>query len=124
MFIPRAVRLKNTTSTGRKSTAHTKPTNKNARNPGLESGAASSGIDSKHAPPVDDHKDTNPTIAKSPSLPTLKLDYVGQLLHGVELIFTDYAHQDPSGANWLETHYRVIDGEERCKLIISIRFRA
>jgi hypothetical protein len=42
-------------------------------------------------------------------------EYLQQLVCGVELIFTDHAHQDNHGIAWLEKHYRNVDGESNCR---------
>lgn len=42
-------------------------------------------------------------------------EFLAQLAAGVELIFTDYAHQDPEGVAWLKERYRFVDGEEKCR---------
>jgi len=41
-------------------------------------------------------------------------EYVAQLAAGIELIFTDYAHQEERRAEWLQKRYRRVDGEEKC----------
>jgi hypothetical protein len=41
-------------------------------------------------------------------------EYIAQLAAGIELIFTDYAHQEERRAKWLQEHYRTVDGEGNC----------
>ena len=43
-----------------------------------------------------------------------KQGYIAQLAAGVDLIFTDYAHQAPDSAKWLGDRYRTVDSEEKC----------
>jgi hypothetical protein len=40
--------------------------------------------------------------------------YIAQLAVGIDLIFSDYAHQEEGRSKWLEQRYRTLDGEERC----------
>ncbi|CAO2651245.1 Nn.00g095420.m01.CDS01 [Neocucurbitaria sp. VM-36] len=40
-------------------------------------------------------------------------EYLAQLSAGTELIFTDYAHQEETRAKWLQTHYRIVDEQDR-----------
>ena len=46
--------------------------------------------------------------------PMVDEDYLAKLLCGIELLFTDYAHQHEDGKRWLEKHYRVVDDAEKC----------
>ncbi|KAJ4335141.1 hypothetical protein N0V95_008983 [Ascochyta clinopodiicola] len=39
-------------------------------------------------------------------------EYIAQLAAGIELIFTDYAHQEEERSRWLKNRYRAIDGEK------------
>ena len=41
-------------------------------------------------------------------------EYIAQRAAGIELIFTDYAHQEQERLKWLQDRYRVVDGEENC----------
>ncbi|KAF2177201.1 hypothetical protein K469DRAFT_697405 [Zopfia rhizophila CBS 207.26] len=52
--------------------------------------------------------------------PVITDDYLSQLVCGIELIFTDHAHQDEEGAKWLKKHYRVISGENKFIHLSSI----
>lgn len=54
-----------------------------------------------------------PRFTETPVTP----ESIAQLGAGVELIFTDYAHQHPESAKWLREHYRTIDGEDNCELV-------
>lgn len=58
-----------------------------------------------------------PTAApKGPRFTTkpITTEYIAQLAAGIELIFTDYAHQEQERAEWLKKHYRTVDGKEKC----------
>jgi hypothetical protein len=52
--------------------------------------------------------------------PAVKPDYLAQLVSGVELLFTDYAHQDPDGAEWLLRHYRDVEGQPKCMWVFPL----
>jgi len=41
-------------------------------------------------------------------------EYIAQLAAGVELIFSDYAHQEEVRSKWLQERYRTVDGEQKC----------
>lgn len=42
-------------------------------------------------------------------------EFLAQLITGMEMIFSDYAHQHGSAANWLKARHRTVDGEQNCK---------
>lgn len=50
-------------------------------------------------------------LSKAPT--SASSEYLAQLIAGIELIFTDYAHQDEDGAKWLQERHRTIDSEDR-----------
>jgi hypothetical protein len=41
-------------------------------------------------------------------------EYIAQLATGVELIFSDYAHQEQERSRWLQERYRTVNGEGKC----------
>lgn len=45
-------------------------------------------------------------------------EYLDQLVAGIELIFSDYAHREETRAEWLKQRYRIVDGEGQCKLYL------
>jgi hypothetical protein len=62
-------------------------------------------------------EDINPKVIKSgPRFTTKPItpEYIAQLAAGIELIFTDYAQQEESRANWLQGYYRTVGGENNC----------
>ena len=62
-----------------------------------------------------DKADT-PALTRGPRFTTKPVtpEYIAQLAAGIQLIFTDYAHQEKSRASWLKERYREIDGEQNC----------
>lgn len=62
-----------------------------------------------------DPKATNrgPRFTSKPVTP----EYLAQLAAGIELIFTDYAHQEETRTKWLQSHYRTVDGDEKCRFV-------
>lgn len=42
-------------------------------------------------------------------------EYLEKLVCGIELLFSDYAHLDPEASQWLQSHYRTVKGEDKCK---------
>ena len=65
------------------------------------------------APQQDTASDT-PALTRGPRFTTKPVtpEYIAQLAAGIQLIFTDYAHQEKSRASWLKERYREIDGEQ------------
>ncbi|KAH7122296.1 hypothetical protein B0J11DRAFT_507295 [Dendryphion nanum] len=60
---------------------------------------------------INDTSKTISTSSKPLSATKITPEYLGQVLSGVELLFSDYAHQEPEAAKWLQNHYRVVNGE-------------
>ena len=68
------------------------------------------------APQQDTASDTaaptrGPRFTTKPVTP----EYIAQLAAGIELIFTDYAHQEKERSRWLRDRYRTVDDEENCR---------
>jgi hypothetical protein len=42
-------------------------------------------------------------------------EFLAQLTTGMEMIFSDYSHQNGSSAEWLKARHRTVDGEQNCK---------
>ncbi|PVI07231.1 hypothetical protein DM02DRAFT_513272 [Periconia macrospinosa] len=119
MFVPRALRLK-----GHKEPSKPKPATvqqpDDATTQSQVSGQAQTpaGVPQKTA--VEDQRipsnksDIKPG-AKGSRFTTAPVtpEFLAQLVAGVELIFTDYAHQQPEHAKWLQQRYRTIDGEQK-----------
>ncbi|KAF2794096.1 hypothetical protein K505DRAFT_275789 [Melanomma pulvis-pyrius CBS 109.77] len=107
MFVPRALRLKGVREPKRvrKPTAHAHVDEVAAtleKTSISHSSPQSRQIDSKKA-------FSGPRFTTPPITP----EFLEKLLCGIELLFTDYAHQDKDRLAWLEKHYRVVDGEEK-----------
>lgn len=93
MFVPRALRLKGVQEPQRPRTAKATP---DLTPPPLQT-------DTKHG-------SRGPIFTTKPVTP----DYVAQLAAGIELIFSDYAHQEVVRSEWLQARYRRVDGEDKC----------
>jgi hypothetical protein len=119
MFVPRAVRLKGVKEAPRPKAA--KPsTNQQASKDVTNSKDAlveAMGETSMNSPaPQQDTASDAPAPTRGPRFTTkpVTAEYIAQLAAGIQLIFTDYAHQEESRASWLKERYREIDGEENC----------
>lgn len=121
MFIPRAVRLKGTTSKP-KTLTHVESINSDTGNTASPQPQPEDLVSIPNPEPPAGPKNATSTTKKAAVATAFKPDYLGQLLCGIELIFTDYAHQDPDGSKWLQTHYRHVDGEGKCKFYPNIPF--
>jgi len=119
MFVPRALRLKG---------VHEKPRPKNIKQPS-EAPADNTEADhddalvkamqktSTSSPPPQVNSIDSKETKSGPRFTTKQVtpEYVAQLAAGIELIFTDYAHQEEQRAKWLQDHYRTVDGEDKCR---------
>ncbi len=117
MFIPRALRLKGIREPPR-------PKSKSAKKVSQSSPSkahASNEIVVTEEPPgestdISPHLD-EPKIVKPDSRFTSKnvtSEYIAEVAAGIELIFTDYAHQESERAKWLQDHHRNIDEGDKC----------
>lgn len=111
MFVPRALRLKGVKEAKKRKLDH-------PRSPG------SAGVSREDALVHAMQNTSTNSVATSPeaqqaeqgdkpAATTASPEYLAQLVAGIELIFTDYAHQDKEGAKWLQERYRTVDGEEK-----------
>ena len=59
---------------------------------------------------------------KRPRIQSLDIDdeYLEQLVCGIELVFTDYAHQDDEGRAWLKKYGRILHGDSGCEFSLLI----
>lgn len=115
MFVPRALRLK-----GVREKPRPKPAKAPSKAPAegdqddalVEAMQKTSTSSPTYQPEQIESKATKPgpRFTTKPVTP----EYVGQLAAGIELIFTDYAHQEEERAKWLQDRYRTVDGEEKC----------
>jgi hypothetical protein len=113
MFVPRALRLKGVKETQKPKTTETK-----APEPATISDTNSkkeTNVEAAHGTSV-----TSATPAKANTrgprfnFAPITPEYMAQLATGVDLILTDYAHQEPEAAKWLRGRYRTVDGEDEC----------
>ena len=119
MFIPRAVRLK-----GVKEIQRPKLKRPLAKGPSskdeLDSKAAlvkAMGEASMGSPDLQQEQTYQEAPTRGPRFTTKPVtpEYIAQLAAGIELIFTDYAHQDKEGSKWLKDRYRVVGDENNCR---------
>lgn len=121
MFVPRAVRLKGVKEPPRprllkpsaKSQTSKDDTNSRA---GLVEATGDASMDSP--PPQRDVASDAPAPSRGPRFTTKPVtpEYISQLAAGIELIFTDYAHQEEERSRWLKNRCRVVDGDENCEI--------
>lgn len=124
MFVPRAVRLKGVKELPRpklsKPSAKSQ-TGKNDTN-GRDGLVEAMGDASMESPTT--HQDIaqdapapsrGPRFTTKPATP----EYISQVAAGIELIFTDYAHQEEERSRWLKKRYRVVDGDENCEIYVN-----
>ena len=64
----------------------------------------------------------NEPPTKRPRIQSLDIDdeYLEQLVCGIELVFTDYAHQDDEGRAWLKKYGRILHGNSGCEFSLLI----
>lgn len=110
MFVPRTLRLKGVKEPQKP------PKEPPAKKRRTEDNALESG---KIAPAVvfkEEQNNANPKTTKGSNLitPATNPEYLGQLVCGIELVFTDYAQQDKESSSWLVSHYREVDGRGNC----------
>lgn len=116
MFVPRALRLKG---------VREKPQPRSSKYPASNAGpdrdeALVEAMEktSTNSPTHQPEEQIDPTAAKpGPRFTTKPVtpEYIAQLAAGIELIFTDYAHQEEERAAWLRERYRTVEEEENCK---------
>lgn len=121
MFVPRALRLKGVKETQKHKPkkspdlAAARASSEDALVQAMQKTSTNSAVTSPMPQQEQDamqivHKGSKQITAPVPS------DYLAQLAAGVELIFTDYAHQNQNGAKWLQERYRTADTGEKCRL--------
>ncbi|KAF2277666.1 uncharacterized protein EI97DRAFT_375139 [Westerdykella ornata] len=109
MFVPRVLRLKGTNEKAREATRRPPrtPVTEFAAQPDQNADSPSS------AGPLETEAESHQAKTKQSTEPASSPEYLAQLIAGIELIFTDYAHQDPESVQWLQERYRVVEGEEK-----------
>jgi hypothetical protein len=115
MFVPRALRLKGVREKPRPKPAKAAPkaSAEGDQDDALVEAMQKTSTSSPTYQPEDTHlkhPKPGPRFTTKPVTP----EYIGQLAAGIELIFTDYAHQEEQRAKWLQDHYRTVEGEEKC----------
>jgi hypothetical protein len=116
MFVPRALRLK-----GVREKPQPRPSKSLANNAGPDGDEAlveAMQKTSTNSPTHQPEEQIDPIAAKpGPRFTTKSVtpEYIAQLAAGIELIFTDYAHQEEERAAWLQERYRTLEEEDHCK---------
>jgi hypothetical protein len=117
MFVPRALRLKGVKEAqkpekqpAKSSAEYTTDTNHDILIAAMQKTSTAS------PSPQNEESRPNPVTRGSRfTTAPISAEYIAQLAAGIELIFTDYAHQCPESAKWLWERYRTVDGEEKCE---------
>jgi hypothetical protein len=103
MFVPRALRLKGIKEkTKPRGEPPTKKVRTDDKTKTSQSIVDSSGNGTK--------PQSGPRFVTRPVTP----EYLGFLVDGMELMFSDYAHQDKKQAGWLQEHYRDVEDKGKC----------
>ncbi|KAF1830471.1 hypothetical protein BDW02DRAFT_507469 [Decorospora gaudefroyi] len=111
MFVPRVLRLKGLREKARPGTAKPapKPVADRAQAHPDDAPVEARQQTSTNAPAHESEQHEAKVITKSPRFSAL---YVAELAAGMELIFSVYAHQEEQRVQWLQRHYRTVDGGE------------
>jgi hypothetical protein len=115
MFVPRALRLKGVREAPRPKAAKASSADKSESSKDDALVEAMQGISTTSPTPQEGYIDPKalhrgPKFIVAPVTP----EYLAQLVAGLELIFSDYAHQEQVRAEWLQQRYRTVHGEEAC----------
>ncbi|KAF1917076.1 hypothetical protein BDU57DRAFT_447504 [Ampelomyces quisqualis] len=109
MFVPRALRLKGVRETRRQKPSKPPPADhsESSRDDALVDAMQGISTDS----PKEEHIDPA-AVSRGPrfTVKPVTSEYLAQLVAGVELIFSDYAHHEEVRAAWLQERYRTVDG--------------
>jgi hypothetical protein len=115
MFVPRALRLKGVREKQQPPRPNPPPAveSENTKDDALVD--AMQGISTNSPTPQQEQIDLK-VVARGPRFTVRPItpEYLAQLVAGVELIFSDYAHHEEVRAEWLQQRYRTVDGEENC----------
>lgn len=113
MFVPRALRLKGVRETKPKPSKPSADVSERNKDDALVD--AMQGISTNSPTPQEDYIEPK-VIARGPrfTVKPVTPEYLAQLVVGIELIFSDYAHHEEVRADWLHQRYRTVDGEEKC----------
>jgi hypothetical protein len=115
MFVPRALRLKGIRETRQPQRPKPPPASESESTKDEALVDAMQGISTNSPTPQQEHIDPKvvtrgPRVTVKPVTP----EYLAQLVAGLELIFSDYAHHEEVRAEWLQQRYRIVDGVEKC----------
>jgi hypothetical protein len=122
MFVPRALRLKGVREAKPKPSKPLKDVTERNKDDALVH--AMQGISTNSPTLQEDHIEPR-TVTRGPrfTVKPVTPEYLAQLAAGVELIFSDYAHQEEVRANWLHQRYRTVNEKEKCMSLHYCRSR-
>lgn len=115
MFVPRALRLKGVKEKPRPKPSKPPPAQTTVRSNDDALVDAMEGISTNS--PAPQQEQTDPQVIKGGprfNIKPVTPQYLAQLVSGVELIFSDYAHHEEVQAAWLQQRYRSVDGGDKC----------
>ena len=115
MFVPRALRLKGVKEPPRPKPSKPPPASRPEvpKDDALVDAMEGVSTDS----PASQPEPSDPgVVTRGPRFTVKQItpQYIAQLAAGIDLIFSDYAHQEEGRSQWLKQRYRTVDGEERC----------
>lgn len=118
MFVPRAVRLKGVKEPQRPKVVKRPGIPQASTHEANSKDALVQAMDetSMNSPAQHDTASdvTAPTRGPRFTIKPITPEYIAQLAAGIELIFTDYAHQEEGRSKWLRDRYRLVDGADNC----------
>lgn len=120
MFVPRVVRLKGVKESQRpklKRTLVKAPSGKDEVD-SKDALVQAMGETSMNSPGPQQEQTHEEAPTRGPRFTTKPVtpEYIAQLAAGIELIFTDYAHQEKERSKWLKDRYRMVGDERNCRL--------
>jgi hypothetical protein len=115
MFVPRALRLKGVRETRQPQRPKPPPASESESTKDEALVDAMQGISTSSPTPQQEHIDPK-VVTRGPrfTVKPITPEYLAQLVAGVELIFSDYAHHEEVRAAWLQQRYRTVDAEDKC----------
>lgn len=119
MFVPRALLLKGVKENQKRKPNRpadsnlTEASSEDALVQAMQNASTNSAAPSPASHEEEVGEKTKSTKSAKPGATTANPEYLAQLIDGMELIFTDYAHQHRDSARWLRERYRTVDGGEK-----------
>lgn len=116
MFVPRALRIKGVKETQRRKPETTTPDGSSLREDALVQAtqkASTNSAATSPAPLQSELEKRSAVSSQAKANTSASSEHLAQLAAGIELIFTDYAHQHTNSANWLHERYRTIEAGEK-----------